>query len=369
VARALVRAHEAGIVHRDLKPDNIFLIRNEDEEIAKVLDFGIAKSKAHAIGADTATRTGSVLGTPYYMSPEQISGSKELDSRTDLWALAVIAYEMLTGRRPYTADTVGGLAIEICTRRPPPPSSHAPVPIGFDAWFDRATSVDPAQRFGTARELAEDLRRVCGTSSGRMSGPGDSGTRVVPATSARSLDALSSTTHPHGDSRAGKHVWKWAALAGVIIVSGLGAASWLTSSNETSAPAVLSSPVEPKPAEAKPVEPKPAEPKPAEAKPVETQAPIAPAAAAPAAVTPLPTEAPVDMAQPLTAEVKPVDPPAKIDVTKTAPKGREDPPRKAAKPKPPVASTATRGASPPPAVAPSRADVPPENRSILDDRK
>src|SRR6185503_11783841 len=144
IARALSRAHEAGIVHRDLKPDNVFLVRNEDEEIAKVLDFGIAKSAANRLDKDAGTRTGAVMGTPYYMSPEQISGSKAVDSRADLWALGVIACECLTGRRPFEADSVGGLALKICTEPLPRPSALAPTPAGFDAWFERAASRDPA---------------------------------------------------------------------------------------------------------------------------------------------------------------------------------------------------------------------------------
>jgi len=163
VARALSRAHEAGIIHRDLKPHNIFLVQNEDEEIAKVLDFGIAKATALMQTGHPATQPGSVLGTPYYMSPEQISGSRELDYQTDLWAVAVIAYECLSGRRPFESSTPVGLAIQICTRRAPLASSFAAVPRDFDAWFDRATEREPSRRFGSARELADEFRRVCDT--------------------------------------------------------------------------------------------------------------------------------------------------------------------------------------------------------------
>jgi serine/threonine protein kinase len=114
VARALSRAHEAGIIHRDLKPDNVFLVRNDDDEVAKVLDFGIAKAPVHAISGDAGTATGTVMGTAYYMSPEQISGTKNVDFRTDLWALGVMVCECLTGQRPFDADTIGGLTLRIC---------------------------------------------------------------------------------------------------------------------------------------------------------------------------------------------------------------------------------------------------------------
>ena len=99
VCRALARAHEAGIVHRDLKPANLFLVANDDQEVTKVLDFGIAKSQPTQ-GLDTMTNSGSILGTPLYMSPEQISGGKSVDGRSDLWSLAVVACECLTGKRP-----------------------------------------------------------------------------------------------------------------------------------------------------------------------------------------------------------------------------------------------------------------------------
>src|SRR5260370_30059022 len=101
VCRALQRAHDAGVIHRDLKPENIFLVRSldDDDEVAKVLDFGIAKIKAPPgeQPATSSTKTGAVLGTPYYMSPEQARGLRNIDHRTDLWALGVIAFKCVTG--------------------------------------------------------------------------------------------------------------------------------------------------------------------------------------------------------------------------------------------------------------------------------
>jgi eukaryotic-like serine/threonine-protein kinase len=167
IGRAVGRAHDAGIVHRDLKPENVFLIRNEDEEIAKVLDFGVAKVSVGALGQagqeGTRTRTGSILGTPYYMSPEQAQGNKTVDHRSDLWSLGVIAFECLTGKRPFYSDGLGDLVLQICIRDIPVPSDIASVPIGFDAWFARAVARDPETRFQSARELTDALREVLGS--------------------------------------------------------------------------------------------------------------------------------------------------------------------------------------------------------------
>ncbi|HMI88307.1 MAG TPA: serine/threonine-protein kinase [Polyangiaceae bacterium] len=345
VARALARAHEAGIVHRDLKPDNVFLVKNEDEEMAKVLDFGIAKSKAHAMSSDSATRTGSVLGTPYYMSPEQISGSKEIDYRTDLWALAVIAYEALTGKRPYDADTVGGLAIQICTQRPSPPSGHAPVPPGFDAWFDRATALEISRRYASARELADDLRRVCGTQSGRVSEVGNSGTQTVQREGmAPSLDALSSTT-PSGafDFRPRKKAWKLAAAAGAIIVLGLVAASWLTM------PSTHSDAVNPTATAG-------------ESKALASPAPQAVPAVIP---SPIPAEIPAATAS---AEVPRYEPP-RVDLTKPAGRTYADDTARIARPAAKGTTKKNPAPSPAPATAPPNSESLPENGSLLDDRK
>ena len=165
IARAVGRAHEEGIVHRDLKPENVFLVKNDDEEVAKVLDFGVAKIESGKLGEGeeaTRTRTGSILGTPYYMSPEQAQGNKAVDFRSDLWSVAVIAFECLTGKRPFYSDGLGDLVLAICIREIPVPSRVGPVPLGFDAWFKKGVEREPDRRFQSARELVESLRDVLG---------------------------------------------------------------------------------------------------------------------------------------------------------------------------------------------------------------
>src|SRR5690606_29632888 len=98
------------------------------------------------------------LGTPYYMSPEQAQGNKDVDSRSDLWALGVIAFECMTGKRPFSSDGLGDLVLQICIRDIPVPSEVVPVPPGFDEWFKKACAREPDARFQTARDLAESLR-------------------------------------------------------------------------------------------------------------------------------------------------------------------------------------------------------------------
>ena len=165
VARAISRAHECNIVHRDLKPENVFLVRNEDDEMAKVLDFGVEKMKSPIIiDESTQTRTGSLIGTPHYMSPEQVQGNKTVDFRSDIWAIGVIAFEMFTGQRPFTGNALGDLVLQICVREVVKPSQLAPVPVGFDEWYAHAANRDPEQRFQSARDLAQALREVVGGS-------------------------------------------------------------------------------------------------------------------------------------------------------------------------------------------------------------
>lgn len=162
IARALGRAHDAGLIHRDLKPDNILIMRNEDEEILKVLDFGIAKWMGAPESAGSRTLVGQMLGTPVYMSPEHFASSAHIDHRADLWSLGVIAFECMTSVRPFEGETLVSLALSVCSGQPPRPSDFADVPDGFDAWFARAVAQDPGARFPSARLMAEELRGLCG---------------------------------------------------------------------------------------------------------------------------------------------------------------------------------------------------------------
>ena len=165
VARALTKAHQAGIVHRDLKPENIFLVWDDEDnaDVAKVVDFGIAKFTNADMGLSSSTRTGSVLGTPYFMSPEQARGLRSVDYRTDLWALGVIAYRCLVGSLPFSGEAVGDLLVKICTAPLPVPSQVAPgLPPTFDTWFAKALDREPANRFASAMEMAESLMLCVG---------------------------------------------------------------------------------------------------------------------------------------------------------------------------------------------------------------
>jgi hypothetical protein len=192
VARALARAHDAGVIHRDLKPANIFLVRDEEEEVVKLLDFGIAKTTAPALSAALAsnTRTGEFLGSPAYASPEQLQGSKDLDHRADIWSLGVIAYECLLGRPPFASDSFVGMLLAICAGPLPVPSEQGPVPAGFDAWFMRACARDVELRFGSVREASVELRRVFGAASGSraaLAGPIERLARKVSALGTQTL--------------------------------------------------------------------------------------------------------------------------------------------------------------------------------------
>lgn len=166
VARALTLAHSQGIVHRDLKPDNVFLVREGTDDVAKVLDFGIARRMGD-LGetGGLQTRTGAVLGTPFYMSSEQTIGLP-VDHRSDIWSFGVIAFECLTGKRPFENEVLGALFNAICVAAIPTPSQVAAVPRGFDQWFAKAVARDREQRWQSIDEAIAQLRVVCGLKGG-----------------------------------------------------------------------------------------------------------------------------------------------------------------------------------------------------------
>ncbi|MGB5696035.1 MAG: serine/threonine-protein kinase [Polyangiales bacterium] len=158
VCRALGAAHDAGIVHRDLKPENVFLVRRDDaEDFVKVLDFGIAKV---ANGPKRLTRAGEVLGTPHYMSPEQCQGD-DVDLRTDIYAMGVLLYEMVTGHVPHDADTMMGILTKQMYEDPIPPKVRATdVSDRLEQVIMRCLEKERERRYQTMQELLADLERV-----------------------------------------------------------------------------------------------------------------------------------------------------------------------------------------------------------------
>jgi eukaryotic-like serine/threonine-protein kinase len=158
VLRALVRAHAAGIVHRDLKPDNVFLCARDDGSVlVKLVDFGISKLEK-ATMSERLTRRGTVLGSAYYMSPEQAQASDSVDQRSDLYGVGAMLFEMLAGKPPHGGPTLESVLVAICTQNAPSLADFRPdAPPAVVSAVGRALERDPAERFANATEFIDAL--------------------------------------------------------------------------------------------------------------------------------------------------------------------------------------------------------------------
>jgi serine/threonine-protein kinase len=258
---ALAASHGAGVVHRDLKPDNIFVCRRaEDDLFVKVLDFGIAKVEK---GLGNKTRTGMVLGTPAYMSPEQCAGRGQIDHRSDVYSLGIVMYEMLTGRVPFDAEGFGEVVVQHLTQMPMPPSAIRPVSPQLESIIMRALEKDPARRFQSMAEFEAALRSpdahyggaplvaAARSNAATMVNTGKGGPRVTTLSGAAS-ETMSRPRSPSG--RGGL----WAVA--VLLVAGLGVGGYFLLSKPGSEPVAAAPAPEPAPAPAPATPPKPAEP-------------------------------------------------------------------------------------------------------------
>jgi eukaryotic-like serine/threonine-protein kinase len=163
IAHALDRAHAAGIVHRDLKPENIFLAKDGDDEIPKILEFGLAREVQVDASDDStaATAEGVILGTPYFMSPEQVRGRADIDHRSDLWSLGVIVFRAITGIRPFGRGAPADIIVQICSDPIPRASVVArDLPEEVDRFFETALARDVSKRFSSAKEMAAAFAQI-----------------------------------------------------------------------------------------------------------------------------------------------------------------------------------------------------------------
>jgi serine/threonine protein kinase len=208
--KALAKAHERGIIHRDIKPGNIFLAQ-DDDLFVKVLDFGVAKFSGQE--AIDMTATGNMVGTPAYMSPEQLFHGKSIDHRGDLWSLGVVAYHALTGERPFDGVTLGELCVSIKRGEFTPPSKlRNDVPPQIDAWFARAFAADLEARFRSAKEMATALETVVGVSSAMGSVP----SLVASSPQLPTFAGTSVSTQPRLE-RSRRRYWVVGAVAASLL--------------------------------------------------------------------------------------------------------------------------------------------------------
>jgi len=226
ILRAARFAHRRGIIHRDLKPHNVIL---DDEDRAKVTDFGIAKA-----GASDMTQTGSIMGTAQYLSPEQAQGYA-VTAQSDLYAIGIVLYEMLTARVPFEAESAVTIALKQVNEAPVPPSELNPaVPPELEGVVLRALEKEPARRFQDADEFISTLEAVRSVMDG--SAPeGTDTTAFLPPAAVGSEEEEVVEQSP----RRGRRRWWWAALAGLLVAGAVIAALLLTGSDRVAVPNVV----------------------------------------------------------------------------------------------------------------------------------
>jgi serine/threonine-protein kinase len=228
VLLGLGAAHAAGIVHRDLKPDNIFILQEKAgiSDFVKIIDFGISKFSALA-GDLSMTRTGSVMGTPYYMSPEQAQGERQIDHKSDLYALGVIMYEALASTVPFNGETFNELMFKIVLSTPPSLRQvAADVDPAFVAIVERAMAREPARRFDSCEELKQALdeyQRGAGAAPGRILGEA-AGARTVRSAAAPPTHSGFSASQAQVAKRSTLPAGVALAAAGVVLAAGAYAA-------------------------------------------------------------------------------------------------------------------------------------------------
>ncbi len=214
----LKKAHEANIIHRDVKPANMFLARRDGEVTVKILDFGIAKLRADELTSleqASLTRTGSLIGSPLFMSPEQARGMKTIDQRADVWSMGVVLFNMLTGRTPYDSiDALGELILAICSTASPSVRDFAPeVPISVAEIVQRALQISPDMRYQTVAEMYDAIaaaiegpRTISAAQLDEYPEPPPGSRRFLPATPAGpSGTAMLPSSVPPPDSREGSN--------------------------------------------------------------------------------------------------------------------------------------------------------------------
>jgi serine/threonine-protein kinase len=328
---AVADAHALGIVHRDLKPANLFCIRRSDGQLTiKVLDFGISKmNDANGLGGSgSVTRTSALMGSPLYMSPEQMRSSRDVDAQTDIWALGIILFELITGRPAFVAESVTELAIKVASEPTPTIQSlRAEVPPGVEAIVSRCLEKDRRRRFANVAELAVALlpfapkrarasvERITGIIQGAGMSPGGFGNQTQSATGIGGTQAFEGTLPPAvGRTTTGSSGHKAATigvsiLAGLALVAGVGTVILLkrTKASEDAQAAAVQAASPPPPA-VSPVVTAPVDP---------PKAAVAPPQ--PETATPPPAEAPVAAPEPAVTAKKKAAVPVPAAPSKAAP--------------------------------------------------
>jgi serine/threonine-protein kinase len=227
VASALGAAHSKGIVHRDVKPENVYLVRRGDQDFVKVVDFGVSKAVRSQEETGTEwqrlTRTGAVLGTPLFMSPEQAAGNEDVDERADIWATALILYECLTGELPFRGANYLGVIAQIQTKGVQPPSAMRPelgIPEAVDRVIMHGLEKDRTRRYQKMVAFEQDIDRLL---AGDMDVALDDAAGEQPS------------SLPQRQRR-----WPWHLAVAAVLALGIGSAAMLArAGKENRAPAVL----------------------------------------------------------------------------------------------------------------------------------
>ena len=203
---ALAASHQKGIIHRDLKPENIFLVtRGGDRSFVKVLDFGIAKLTADGGTSSHKTRTGLVIGTPTYMSPEQCEGKGLIDHRSDVYSLGIVMYELLTGAVPFPGDGFGEILVAHLTKEPPPPTTLNPsLPPALESIVLHAIEKDRNRRFQSMAELLAALEDPEAHAAAWKGLPARTPELVAGAPTVQSMPAVSAPADGAPPPAAGK---------------------------------------------------------------------------------------------------------------------------------------------------------------------